>query len=316
MNKILRRFLQPRWHPDIKALWLAVKLRKWALITGGLLFAALLLFSGALAFLVGEKTWTVFREIVIGLGAATGIWIAWIRSKAAADQAASALASNRTELLNAALQGLGSERTSQRVAAVRILVDLSRQDFSTYVATVILALAGLVRETGDDDQSRPKQIRSDAQLAVRQIATYLQRHHGQFIFTDDQSRLPGAIDFSNAYLPGLRIDSGILENTVWKEATIDGARIRDVEFTNANFAGASIRDCILVDFPRHNRPFGGVDFKGADISGTHFGWSEPALENYDFNKEAGKLRQTLIEEAKWDDTNPPDIMGEKIIREF
>jgi uncharacterized protein YjbI with pentapeptide repeats len=266
--------------------------------------------------LVGEKTWTVFRELVIGIAATTEIWIAWIRSNAEADQAAGALASNRTELLNAALQGLGSERTSQRVAAVRILVDLTRQDFSTYVATVILALAGLVRETADDEQARTGRIRSDAQLAVRQIATYLQRHHGQFLFIEDQSRLPGAIDFSNAYLPGLQIDSRILENTVWKEATIDGARIRDVGFTNANFAGESIRDCILVDNPRHNRPFDGVDFEGADISGTHLGWSEPALEDSDFEQEATKLRQTLIEVDKWDDANPPDIRGEKVIREL
>ena len=307
MIDLWRKMWSPHWIPKWAELSPWFRWRKWAI---GVIFAGIVGLIGCgwlIGFILGAEPWAVIRDVAIGIVAIVGLRLAWIRSKAAADQAASALASNRTELLNSALRGLSGDEVPQKVAAVRILVDLARQDFDAYFATAVEALAAMVRGTAADKEKDIPRVRPEAQLAVQQIAYLIRRFAARAVFTDDQSILPHSVDFSNAYLPGLRISEGAVTGIVFRGATLDGARMRHIEFHNVSFVGASLKGAILIDQPRDYGPFAGVDFDHADVTGASFDWE--LNDEKDTAEQRDALQKTLTDEATWDATDPPITLG-------
>ncbi len=304
------RMWNPNWKPDWKKINLWVKLRIAAI---GIAFVGILVFvtcSALLGFVLGVEPWVAIRDIAFAVVAIVGLRLAWIRSKAAADQAASAMASNRTELLNSALRSLSCDDVPRRVAAVRILVDLARQDFDSYFATTIEALAAMVRDTAADKENNISRARPEAQLAVQQIAHLISRFSGRMDFTSDRSILP-SIDFSGAYLPGLRVSGGRLDGINSNGATLKEAAILNVRFDSAGFVGANLTGARLIDQPDLPGPFHNVCFDKAEVTEVSFNWKPSDGVEVDEQRTAVKKRLET-DGAAWDPAHPPIILGQPL----
>jgi hypothetical protein len=185
----------------------------------------------------------IFRNIIQSLGGAfflMGVYFTWRNLRLAQE-------GQITQRFNDAIEHLGSEKPEVRLGGIYALARIARDSPKDHIS-VMHVFSSYVRETTKRTAVEP--VAPEVQAILTMIARRTVEHE-----SDDDK-----IDLRDAYIPGVNLRGGQMENVCF-----DGANLCRATLENALLRGASLRAAVLEDAYLRSADLRATDLTGADL---------------------------------------------------
>ena len=232
-----------------------------------------------------QFTWWADRlpQLVGGLLLLGGIWVAYMRSEALQQTAATGIKSEQATRYVESVKQLGAVRQSGavrqtkdeekpnielRIGGLFGLEKLMKEAPGEYHHEILSLLCSYLRENAEeapaDPNAKQETLREDVRTCLQIIASREVQ--------DDEERIRlNQLDFSGCQLIGAQFEDSYLDGIFFRVAILEGANFVSGWLEGANFTGADLEEAYFADADLMEANFTNANLAGANFIGARLG---------------------------------------------